>query len=90
LTSEKYQSVKEVWPADLGQGETALFDSRTQRYLTVNETGRAIWEALRDPGGVEDAARALVAQFEVDQEEATRAAAEFIPQLLAENLIQRG
>ena len=87
MKEKRYRASAQVWAADLGEGETALFDSRTQRYLTVNETGRAVWEALREPATVADAAAALVAEFEVDQAGAEAAVREFIPQLLAEDLV---
>ena len=88
MTETKYKASSEVWPADLGDGDTALFDSRNQRYLTVNETGRAIWETFKQPSTIKEAATALTEEFTVDQKNAEAALAEFIPQLLEENLIQ--
>jgi len=87
MNDKRYRASAQVWAADLGEGETALFDSRTQRYLTVNETGRALWEALQEPNTVAGAAAALVREFEVEQAEAEAAVREFLPQLLAEDLV---
>lgn len=89
MTEESYKAREDVVMADLGGGETALLDQATMRYFTLNETGRVIWDHLKEGASIPKIVEALVEAFEVTPEEAGQSAREFLEDLLSEGLIHK-
>ncbi len=89
MEEETYKAREDVVMADLGGGETALLDQSTMRYFTLNETGRVIWDHLKEGATVPKIVEALVSAFDVTPEEAADSAREFLEDLLSEGLIHR-
>lgn len=86
---ETYKARDDVVMAELGDGETALLDQASMRYFTLNETGRVIWDRLKDGATVPRIVEALVSAFEVTPEEARDSLQEFLEDLLAEGLVRK-
>ena len=74
----------EVLAAHLG-GESVLLELNAKRYYRLNEAAAVVFKALESGEGRSGALRRLLARFEVDEAEATRA----VDALLAE-LAERG
>jgi hypothetical protein len=68
-----------VLAAHLGD-ESVLLDLDTKHYFHLNETAAVAWRALEHSPSVEAITRALVAEFDVSEQEARLA----IEQLLAD------
>lgn len=50
-------------------GEVALFQSNTCDYLVLNETGSAIWDALKSQPTLSDLCKYLQGEYEVTPDE---------------------
>ena len=59
-----------------------------QELFVLNETGRYLWERLDDSCSLDDLARDLVEEFEVDEETALRDVETFAKQLVEARLAQ--
>jgi hypothetical protein len=55
-----------------------------QCLFTLNETGRAVWNLLAQPRTLEEVARAITTEFEVDAQDATEDARVFVEALVRE------
>ena len=56
---------------ELGDGTGVLLDLETKFYFTLNETGVFVWKRLsQGAGSAETLARAVLAEFEVDEAQA--------------------
>jgi hypothetical protein len=53
-------------------GQIVAIDVASRTYLSVNQTGTALWPLLRDGATPDDLTTALVARFEVDADTASR------------------
>lgn len=90
MAEERFQAAGGVASAGLGEEETALFDQRTQKIFTLNDTGRAIWERLQaGPATLPELAAAVEDEFEVQGPEAETAVREFLEELVREGLVER-
>lgn len=63
-------------------GETDL-----RGVITLNETGAALWKRLEQPAELTDLTRALLDEFEVDEQTAAQAAAAFVEKLKERDLL---
>ena len=66
-------------------GDLVLLCLTTQRYYTLNGTGRAVWSRLAEPQTVEDLARGLTERYAVGA-----AAARSSTQRLLDDLVREG
>ena len=66
-------------------GETVVLpmnaDMSFNKMITLNETGRVLWEALQQEAQVEDLVEALVSQYEVDRDTAKSHVLRFLDKL---------
>ncbi len=70
------------------EGEGVLLHLETRSYYTLNDTGVFIWEQLEaGRQTVEELVEALVASYEVTQEEAERQVRAFLEALQQEGLV---
>jgi hypothetical protein len=60
-----------------------------QELFVLSETGRSIWERLDGRHSVDDLVAALVAEFEVEEEQAQSDALKFLGQLEEAGLIEQ-
>lgn len=66
-------------------GESVLLNLDSETYFGLDETGTRFWQALTSYPSLEEACRALVAEYEVDARRLERDLAD-----LAERLVERG
>lgn len=55
--------------------------------ITLNETGAFLWEALQTEKNIQQLVEALLGEYEVDEETASRDACEFVNLLKEKNLL---
>ena len=72
---------------EFGNGEVVLVHLRTNKYLSLNETGSLIWDLMRNGRMVEEVAAELESSFEVTLEEAQQSVIALVRQLAAAQLI---
>jgi hypothetical protein len=76
----------EVLAAHLGD-EAVLLDLNAKRYYRLNETAAVVFRALEAGEGREGAIRQLLADFEVDEAEATTAVDKLLSDLATRGLV---
>ena len=77
----------EVLAAHLGS-EAVLLDLNARRYYRLNATAASVFRALESGEGRDGAIRRLLAEFEVDDAEATRAVDGLLGDLEARGLVR--
>ena len=68
-------------------GEVALFQSNTCDYLVLNETGSAIWNALKTQPTLPELCKNLQAEYEVTSEECKSAIETWLEAALEKKVI---
>lgn len=56
-------------------------------FVQLNETAAFLWKQLETPKNVEELTAALLEEFDVSQDEAEKDVAEFLEQLIQENMV---
>lgn len=69
------------------EGEVVAVDLETSSYLGANEAGAVLWRALATGATREELAALLVAEFEIDAEQAARDTDAFVDQLRESDLL---
>ncbi len=69
------------------EGEVVAVDLETSSYLGANEAGAVLWRALATGATREDLAALLVAEFQIDAEQAARDTDAFVGQLRENDLL---
>ncbi len=69
-------------------GEAVLLDLKSQRYFGLDEVGTRIWQLLEERGEIEAVLRAMVAEFDVAEEELRQDLDAFLHQLTDAGLIE--
>lgn len=69
------------------EGEGVVLHLGERRYFTVTETGLTILQALAEPRSFEELVAAILAEYEVDREQAERTTREFLDQCRSANLV---
>lgn len=78
---------KDVLVRNLGQ-ETVALSLGSGQYYVMNEVASRAWEALSSGRSVDDVARSLVGEFDVDVEALRQDLVEFISDLLDHGLAE--
>ncbi len=65
----------------------ALLHLRSKRYYTLNETAARVWELLAAGSPRQDIVTSLVAEFEVEIDEARTCVRELLAELASEGLV---
>jgi hypothetical protein len=68
---------------------TALLDEERGEYYNLNPTGALILETLLSGGGADQAAQAMVEQYEVDLDTANRDVGELVDALCSAGLVEQ-
>ena len=84
LSSTRFAVPDHVLVRDVG-GESVLLNLQSETYFGLDETGTRMWAALTRYPSLEEACRALVAEYEVDPHRLERDLAN-----LAECLVEKG
>ncbi len=77
-----------VFLAEVEDG-TALLDEDQGQYWSLNPTGALVLQTLLAGGTADEAARALVAEYGVDQGTAERDVGELVDELCSAGLVER-
>jgi hypothetical protein len=70
------------------EGEVIAVDVRTSEYLAINETGAALWHALRAGATTGELVERLVARFDVEPDVAGRDVSEFLDRLQERGMLE--
>ena len=70
----------------IGEGETALLHLATKTYFSLNVTGTRIWQLLKQGHGLDDVARRLHQEFEVEIADAERSVQRLVGELVHHKL----
>lgn len=87
MTDPLYVHHPEVVATLLPGDEVVLLRLDTQQYVSLNETGGAIWDAFAAPASVQAAADALVAAYDVDAQTAQDSVRQVVDQLCTDGLL---
>lgn len=68
--------------------ELALLDFNSSTYFTLNATGTAVWEALKEPNTVEDISQAIASRYGISPDTSRADVEDLIEQLLAAGLVK--
>ena len=68
-------------------GEFVLVHMRTNKYLSLNETGSLIWDMMRNGKTLEEIAARLESSFDVTREEAQHSVIALVRELASAQLI---
>ena len=73
--SEALWQRKDRWVGAEVDDSFVMVDIETGKYVALNPTALAIWNALETPADEDELCRMLIAKFEVEPEECRRAVA---------------
>ena len=79
-----------VWRPAADRDELVVLELSTSTYLTLNGTGKVLWEALADGSTPDALADLLVDQFGIDRTEAGADVATFLAELGERGLVVTG
>lgn len=68
--------------------EVVILDLESSQYLSLNASGAQLWKLIEQPTTVADLIRALVSEYEIEDEEAERDVFEFLESCRASKLLQ--
>lgn len=68
-------------------GDLVVLDPATDRYVRLNRTAAALWEAIEAPTRVSELARVVAERFEVEEERALADATAFVRELAERELV---
>lgn len=71
------------------EDEIVILDIGSGRYFGLNDVGAIIWDRLEDNCSQDELVDAVVADYDVDREEASRDVGELIDQLILSGLVTR-
>jgi Coenzyme PQQ synthesis protein D (PqqD) len=84
---KRYVRRREILDAGLGDGETVLLHPERGHYYGLKGAGQRIWELLDEPTTLNEICTALVAAFDVGEDDCRRQTEEFISELVREQLV---
>lgn len=70
------------------EGEGVVLHLKERRYFSVNETGLTLLEALKQPRSFDELVEAILQEYEVAPEVATRTTREFLTQCLDSAVVE--
>lgn len=71
----------------LDEEESALLNVNNKKYYSLNDTGTLIWESITQERTVNEMIEVLVAEYDVNEEEARLEIKRFTDELLKEKLV---
>ncbi|MFB9325040.1 lasso peptide biosynthesis PqqD family chaperone [Paenibacillus aurantiacus] len=70
-------------------GETVMLSIERGKYYNFSEVGGSIWQAVRQPSTVREVVAAIMAEYEVDEQECRLEVVAYLEKLLAEGLVTK-
>lgn len=83
----QFQQNPKVIYTVLDKDEATLMHMGTKLSYALNQTGQRIWCFLKDCGDIDEVVERLLAEFDVDREQARKNVVQFIDELLSFKLI---
>jgi hypothetical protein len=71
-------------------GDLVVLDPATDRYVRLNPTAAALWEAMEEPTPMSELARIVADRFHVENERALADATAFVQELAERELVVVG
>ena len=87
ITNNLFVAIKEHLYSDLN-GEAVILSTKNGKYYGLNEVGRCIWKAIKDPTNLEEIQARVLAEYEVDEETCHCEVSSFLQKMLDEGLIE--
>ena len=87
MTEPRYLRHQDLRLTEL-EGEGVVLHLRSRRYFSVNETGLVILEALKQPRTFDQLVEAVLAEYEVTPDEASRTTREFLDHCVATAVVE--
>jgi len=69
-------------------GEAVVLELESGRYFGLNETGTRMWLLLQEHGSIESALRALMVEYDVNEERLRKELLSFVDTLSSQRLLQ--
>lgn len=85
--SLRYKAIQEHLCCDLNN-EAVILSLENGKYYGINPVGARIWELLQNSATLPEIERALLSEYDVDEEMCRQEIAAFIEQMIAEGLIK--
>jgi hypothetical protein len=82
-----FVAMKEHLYSDLN-GEAVILSIKNGKYYGLNGVGRSIWNAVREPAGLEGILASVMSEYEVDEEICQREVQSFLKIMVSEGLIE--
>lgn len=83
---KRYRAIKDHLFSSLAD-EAVLLSLRNGKYYGVNHVGAAIWSAIQKPATLAEIEESLIKEYDVDEETCRAAVAEFLDNMVREELI---
>lgn len=87
ITNILFVAIKEHLYSDLN-GEAVILSMKSGKYYGLNEVGRRIWNAVKDPTNFEEIHAKVMREYEVDEETCHREVSSFLQKMFDEGLIE--
>lgn len=68
-------------------GEIVMMNIETGTYVSLNATGKSVWDLIEEPKVLNDIIEALVIEYSIDKETCVADLAPFIQQMLDQKII---
>ena len=82
-----FVAIKEHLYSDLN-GEAVILSTKNGKYYGLNEVGRSIWKAIKDPTNLEEIHARVMDEYDVDKETCCHEVTSFLQTMLGEGLIE--
>ncbi|NOT46205.1 MAG: lasso peptide biosynthesis PqqD family chaperone [Acidobacteria bacterium] len=86
-TSSLFVAIKEHLYSDLN-GEAVILSTKNGKYYGLNQVGRSIWKAIKNPTNLEEIQTRVMDEYEVDNETCNREVSSFLKTMWSEGLIE--
>ncbi|REJ78542.1 MAG: PqqD family protein [Acidobacteria bacterium] len=84
----RFRAIKEHLYSDLN-GEAVILSLKNGKYYGLNEVGMTIWGVVREGGTLEEIARVVISEYDVDPETCRREVNGFVGNLVEEGLVEK-
>lgn len=86
-TNNRFVAIKEHLYSELND-EAVILSIKNGKYYGLNEVGRSIWNAIKDPAKLEEIQAKITLEYEVDEETCNREVSSFLQKMFGEGLIE--
>ena len=87
ITDHRFVAIKEHLYSDLN-GEAVILSMKNGKYYGLNQVGKSIWNAIKDPTNLEEIQSCVMLEYEVDEDTCHREVLSFLQKMFGEGLIE--